>query len=534
MSPPSRPFLRTYGIAALSGVLLVLSFPTFDLFPLAWVALSPLLVILHQNRIDRRQALLAGYVFGLAFFFGTVYWVYHSINVYGHVPLVPSFLIVVGLCAYLAVYPAVFAVLYAHLIRKTDLPVLIVAPVLWTPLEFARSYALTGFPWSSLGYSQYKLLPLIQVSDITGIYGVSFLVMACNGAVADLFLLKSRQKLRPLYSRLPTAAGFMGLFLVMTCVFGYGFYRLSGEGSGRTIKASIVQGNIEQDVKWDLGYRTSVLDTYQTLSRAASGEEPDLIVWPETALPFVFGREAALTSSFTEFQRRLGSYVLSGTILARERPGGKVLLREGPPAAGHSVPETPHYTNSAVLLDRDGNVSYIYDKIHLVPFGEYVPLRSLLFFVDKLAYGIGDYIPGDSHVKAVTPFGSFGTLICYEIIFPGLVRKFFSQGGDFIVTITNDAWFGTTHGPYQHFSMAVFRAIENRKPVIRAANTGISGFIDSRGRIGRTLPLFMQGVITSKVQTDRTLTVYTKYGDIFSYLCIVSALLLLLLKRKYS
>ena len=135
------------------------------------------------------------------------------------------------------------------------------------------------------------------------------------------------------------------------------------------------------------------------------------------------------------------------------------------------------------MLDDTGKVAYLYDKIHMVPFGEYVPLQKLLFFINKLVAGIGDYTAGESYVRAITPFGDFATLICYEIIFPGLVRKFYSNGGDFMVNITNDAWFGRTTGPYQHFSIAVFRAVENRKPVIRAANTGISGFIDSSGRI---------------------------------------------------
>ena len=162
----------------------------------------------------------------------------------------------------------------------------------------------------------------------------------------------------------------------------------------------------------------------------------------------------------------------------------------------------------------------------MVPFGEYVPLRRLLFFVDKLVTGIGDYAPGDAYVKAGTEFGEFGTMICYEIIFPGQVRKFFTRGGDMIVTITNDAWFGKTAGPYQHFVMAVFRAIENRKPVVRAANTGVSGFIDSNGRILARTPLFKRMVLHHVIRTDRTMTFYTKYGDLFSFMCLVVFIIL--------
>jgi apolipoprotein N-acyltransferase len=184
-------------------------------------------------------------------------------------------------------------------------------------------------------------------------------------------------------------------------------------------------------------------------------------------------------------------------------------------------------TNSAVLLDREGNKAAVYDKIHLVPFGEYVPLRKVLFFVDKLVVGIGDYIPGTQYLQADTEVGRFSTLICYEVIFPGMVRKFFVRGGDFMVTITNDAWFGYTAGPYQHFSMAVFRAIENRKPVVRAANTGISGFIDSNGRVLMRSGLFDRQVLTDTLKTDTSMTFYTKFGDIFSFFCIVISIILL-------
>ncbi|MEJ2697791.1 MAG: apolipoprotein N-acyltransferase, partial [Candidatus Sulfobium sp.] len=217
------------------------------------------------------------------------------------------------------------------------------------------------------------------------------------------------------------------------------------------------------------------------------------------------------TAKLTDFEKGLGSDLLFGTVLVKQRSAEKVLL-----------------SNSAVLLDKEGKTIYEYDKIHMVPFGEYVPLRSILFFINKLVTGIGDYVPGKEYVKAKTGFGSFATLICYEVIFPGLVRKFYTDGGDFIVNITNDAWFGDTAGPYQHFSMAVFRAIENRKPLIRAANTGISGFIDSSGRMLFSTPIFRRLVLTEKVKTDSTMTFYTRYGDLFSYLCMVLSIIMVI------
>lgn len=495
--------------ALLSGLMIILAFPALDIYPVAWLALVPLLLSLWEK--NAKKAFWTGYAFGVIYFFGTVYWIYHSISVYGGISFWASLVIVFLLCLYLAVYPGIFSLIFAVIIRKTKLPAVLVAPVFWVVLEFIRSYALTGFPWSSMGYSQYRFLTMIQVSDITGIYGISFLVVAVNGAIADLFLLKRRLRQMPLFPVSYTIVGIFSLCFIIAASLGYGAWKMSEARNGNSLPVSIVQGNIEQDRKWDPAYQEEVLDIYSGLSRAAAVTSPGLIVWPETSVPFFFNSDAEYSGKVTGLGQDLGSYLLFGSVLVKERTKAHTLL-----------------TNSAVLLDRAGKTAYTYDKIHLVPFGEYVPLRSVLFFIDKVVSGIGDYIPGDQYEQAETDFGSFGTLICYEIIFPGLVRKFYTDGGDFIVNITNDAWFGKTNGPYQHFSMAVFRAIENRKPVVRAANTGISGLIDSNGRILSSTSLFERKVLSGTIKTDRTMTFYTKYGDLFSYLCIVLSIVLIM------
>jgi apolipoprotein N-acyltransferase len=510
-------FERFYGPALLSGLLMVFSFPKIDLFPLAWVAMVPLLTFLYDK--DGLTAFKGGFFFGLVYFFGTLYWIYHSIHYYGGISLFASFLLVFVLCMYFSLYPAVFAWLYAANIKRSNMPVLVAAPLLWTTLEFLRSYALGGFPWSSLGYSQYRFLSIIQTADITGVYGISFLIAAVNGAIVDALLLKRRQAERPLFSLLPIVAGFVSLGLVIIISLSYGAFRLNQHRSGLPLKAAVIQPDIEQDKKWDPSYQEAVMKTLKDLSLSAAKDGPELIVWPETAVPFFFVSDERLTQEMVSFERQFNSYLLFGSVLAKKDE------KES------SKPNAIQYTNSALLLDKNGNITYFYDKIHLVPFGEFVPFRRLISFVD-LTGAIGDFVPGASYTKAVTPFGSFGTLICYEIIFPGLVRKFYTSGGDFIVTITNDAWFGKTSGPYQHFSMAVFRAIENRKPVIRSANTGISGFIDSCGRILGKTDLFSRTYMVSTIKTDKTLSPYTKYGDIFSYLNIVGTLLLLIRKRS--
>jgi len=501
-----------YGPAVLSGAILVFCFPTFDFFPIAWIALTPFLISLWNKKPS--EAFRAGFYMGIPYFFGTLYWIYHSINYYGNVPFIPSLAIVFLLCMYLSLYTGVFALLFSWKTATTRLPALLLAPVLWVTLEFIRSYALTGFPWSSIGYSQYRFLHAIQFSDITGIYGVSFLVVAVNGAAADFFIIKNRLRAMPLFPLSQTIIGGGLLSIFIIAVFIYGYWRLNEGPSGRPIRVNIIQGNIEQDRKWDSAYQREVFETYKDLSQATSTIAPSLIVWPETAVPFYFDSDTVFTQELIDFQQRLKTYLLFGSIRVREsstETGSKNIL-----------------TNSAVLLAPDGKPTFIYDKIHLVPFGEYVPFRKLLFFVDKLVVGIGDYVPGEHYIRAETPDGSFGVFICYEIIFPGLVRKFYSKGGDFMVTITNDAWFGRTAGPYQHFSMAVFRAVENRKPIVRAANTGISGFIDSNGKILGVTPLFQKTAMTMDLLTNNKRSFYSKYGDLFSYLCIVTTVLLLI------
>jgi apolipoprotein N-acyltransferase len=503
-----KTLLKLYGPAFISGILLVLCFPTINLFFLAWVALVPFLLSLYNK--DAKQAFLSGLFLGIPYFFGTQYWIYHSINHYGGVPFIVSIAIVLLLCFYLSLYTGLFALLFSMNIRFSRFPAPFFAPLLWIALEFLRSYLFTGFPWSSIGYTQYKFLRIIQISDITGIYGISFLVVAVNDAITELFFIRRRIREMPLFPLSRTVIVLSILILFIITSFIYGQWRLSEKRPGVPLRASIIQGNIEQDKKWEPTYQAKVIEIYKQLSLKASFSSPCIIIWPETAVPFFYGTDKKYTEQLIDFQNQLNANLLFGSVLIKEKGEERSL-----------------FSNSAILLDTSGKVSYIYDKIHLVPFGEYIPLHKILFFVNKLVVGIGDYVQGDRYLKAQTTCGDFATLICYEIIFPGLVRKFYIKGGDFIVNITNDAWFGRTTGPYQHFSMAVFRAVENRKPLIRAANTGISGFIDSNGRILSKTNLFQQAVLTMDFKTDTTRSFYTKYGDLFSYLCIVFTILLL-------
>jgi len=495
-------------LATISGVILVFAFPPFDLHPLAWFGLLPLFIAVHDKRPI--ESFLLGLISGVLFYLGTTYWIFHSVYFYGGIPGLPALLTVVLLSSYLGIYTAIFSLLFTLLIRKTRFTAILIVPVLWVTLELIRAYAFTGFPWLLLGYSQYRVLPVIQISDITGVYGVSFLVAGVNGLLFDVAVLWPRRSKRmPLFGPGPIVTGIVVFMLILGLSLLYGRWRLSSEGGRVGVRISVIQANISQDKKWDKRFREEVINTYKRLSLGVLDEAPDIIVWPESALPFVYGYDTALTEEFLAFQRNLSTHLLTGSVVVKE-------VKEG----------RPYLSNSAILFSPEGKVLSIYDKIHLVPYGEYVPLRRLFPFIEKLVVAIGDFVAGDKYVVMKTPFAKMAPLICYEIIFPGLVRKFVNRGADVIVTITNDAWFGRTSAPYQHFSMAVLRAVENRTPVVRAANTGISGFIDSRGRIIKKSDIFTEETLTEEVILRGEKSFYTRYGDLFAFLCIIITILL--------
>jgi apolipoprotein N-acyltransferase len=492
-------------LASISGVLLFLGFPQFNLYPLSWIALAPLLIALRDK--NAMSSFHLGLLTGFIYFVGTIYWVYHSMHFYGGLPLLLSILLMLLLSFSQALYTSLFAVLFGFLAKKPKLPAVLSAPLLWVTLEYIRTYTIFSFPWSSLGYSQYKFLSFIQIADITGIYGISFLVAASSGIIYDVIVYLSGKRGRSVTFRWHQTLGICMFVLVIILSLYYGREKLKESKQGASFRASVIQSNIDQGKKWDLKFQQEVIDTHKRLSIKALQDSPDIIIWPESAVPFIFNYDKTLAKETVAFQRQLGTYLLFGSVMAKDKS---------------------KLSNSAVLLSPEGDTVSVYDKMHLVPYGEYVPLKDLFPFVSKMVTAIGDFAPGQETTVMKTTFARIGNLICYEIIFPGLVRKFVDKGANVLVTITNDAWFGRTFAPYQHFSMAVFRAIENRVPVVRAANTGISGFIDSKGRILNKSNIFIETVLTEEITVGIKKSFYTKYGDIFSYLCILISVSLII------
>jgi len=489
-------------LSLLSGILLILSFPNFDLEFLAWFAFVPLFFSIEGKGLY--QSFKLGFLTGLVSFLGILYWIVVAVHTYGNIPLVISVLILLLLVAYLSLFIGAFTLLTRFIQIRSGLQTVFFTPVIWVALEYLRSFLLTGLPWANLSYSQYLNLPFIQMADTTGAYGPSFVILLVN---ATLFLaLRQRSKITFPIKEVIITVSILLSFLI------YGYLKMGRVDRQMVqdppLKVGLVQGNIDQSIKWDESFQMETLKIYDNLSLRVSEEKPDLIIWPETATPFFFQDAKEFQPFILDIPKKTNAFLLFGS------PSYKILKGK-----------VNHY-NSAYLVSPAGELIGKYDKIHLVPFGEYVPMQDLLFFLGSLGEGIGDFKSGKEIFNFSLPQGKLGVLICFEIIFPDLCRRFIKGGANFLVTITNDAWFGRTSAPYQHFSIATFRAVENRVFIVRAANTGITGFIDPKGKIINQGGIFTEEAMNGVIRLSSQKTFYTLYGDIFSWICSALAIFL--------
>jgi apolipoprotein N-acyltransferase len=503
--------LNDLSLALLSGFLLILSFPQFNVEILAWVGLVPLLVAISKK--SPTQAALVGFAAGFAFFTGLLPWIYHVLTQYGHLPGAVGVFFLLILTAYLALYFSAFAFVLRWVSNKIEIPETLYAPPLWVSLEYLRGTLFSGFPWELLGYSQFLTLPMVQIADITGVYGVSFLIVLVNVVLYRLLKALLDGAWRAILGEILAA----GLLLIFSGI--YGQWQIaemkSREKEGTPLRTALIQGNIPQDIKWEPKFQEETVRTYADLTYRAKVVRPDLIIWPETATPFFFQDSFPFQSRILDLAQKMEAPILFGSP-AYERKGRRIY----------------HY-NSAFLISPEKKVLGRYDKIHLVPFGEYAPLSGLLGFTRDIIGAIGDFYSGEEVVNLPFPQGPFGVLICYEAIFPDLTRQFVDKGAQFLVNITNDAWFGRTAAPYQHISMATLRAVENRVPIARAANTGISGFINPSGRIIQSSDIFTKAILLDTIYMRRSSTFYSRFGDLFTYLCLAyTALFLIFLNRR--
>lgn len=513
-------------LALSSAVLLVISFPGFNQPWAAWMALVPWLILLC--RTTPRHAFAWSYLIGLLFFLGSIWWLVH-VTVIGWLVL----------CAYLALYFAVFGWIVSHTLDRrhetgdqrpqktatrhgtcfvsclmSHVSCLLVVPSAWVSLEYLRSHVLSGFGWNLLGYSQASWLPVIQIAEVTGVWGVSFLVVMANAVIARLCVDRTLRRQRALL---------IGVGCMLIAVVGYGQVRLWQPLHTQQVTVAVAQGNIPQEQKWDEAAQEMILQRYERLTQAAAASHPDLIIWPETSVPAVLGWDRVTGERLQSLAQSLHAPLLVGAPIVRPSD-----------AAGQRI----SLFNSALLFNGEGRIIGRYDKLHLVPFGEFIPFESTIPWLRSALPPIGDFLPGREYTVFQAPSSTlqipnvrsslpFSVLICFEDIFPELARRFVQRGAQMLVVITNDAWFGKTAAAYQHAQASVLRAVELRVPVVRAANTGWSGCITESGRwIGSVRDaqgeeLFVEGVAGCELAVRDAATLYQRWGDWWAILCVL-------------
>jgi apolipoprotein N-acyltransferase len=403
--------------------------------------------------------------------------------------------VMILLAAYLAIYVGLFSMLVRAAAARWGVAGVWLAPLFWVATEWARSWVGGGFPWVLLGTSQATVLPVVQVASVVGVYGLSALIVLVSSAAAVVTLTRA-----PVHRR--WAAGVAALLVL---VAAGGVVRVTGGGllrSGTVLRVGLVQGSIDQAQKWDPRFRDAILDRYIDLSRQVIAGGAGLVIWPEAATPFYFDAE----SSLAEPVRRLAAQARTPFVIGSDEltPGAG-----GQPGAIY---------NAAVLVGADGRSRGSYRKMTLVPFGEYVPLRRLLFFVSPLVEAVGDFSAGTDAVVFDADGRRISVAICYESVYPGIARQFVAGGSQLLATITNDAWFGRSSAAFQHFEQGIVRGVEQGRYVVRAANTGISGAVDPYGRVLARTALFEPTALTVDVRLLDQRTIYSRTGDLVVWL----------------
>jgi len=484
-----------YLLSIISGLLLSLAFCNIGLEWLIWFSLIPFLIVIEkENNIKR--LIIEAFLCGLVFYSITLYWLYY-VTILGLILLI----------GYLIIYFILFSLILKFLYKAKAIRFfsqLFVIPSLWVILEYLRSHLLfSGFGWVSLGYSQYQNLSFIQIATWTGVYGLSFLIVLINVAMAELILnIKAIVLFNKKYLKKTSIVVLISV-LSLLLVYIYGDIKLDNPLEGKKLKVSVIQGNVPQCQKWEPFYRNLILEKYKKLTKMASFDSPDIIIWPETSLPGYL-RETDLLKQMSKLAKDIKTPILLG-VATQDR-------------------NEKRFYNSAAIISNKGKVGKIYNKIHLVPFGEYTPL-PFIFGFSKDIYKIADWTKGRERILFNVRNEKFGVLICFEDIFSDFVRNFVKDGVDFMVNVSNDAWFMHSTEPYQHLQTSVFRAAENRINLIRASNTGISCFIDPYGRITKRVSsdgedIFIEGYQTQAVYIQKIRTFYTKFGDIFVLICL--------------
>lgn len=496
----SKNILIKTSLSAISGLLIAFLFPDFNLEFIAWFALIPLLYVIHTSK-GFKESFLYGFITGIISYMFIMYWIVYTVRVFGGLPYYAAVFALLILSAYLSLYIALFAGFTKILLSNYKRLSIILIPACWVFFEFLKSNLLTGFPWENLGFSQYLNLPFIQVSNIIGIFGLSFVIVLINYSVFRFIFFKhGLTKKQALFELI------LVLFIFVS-VISYGYHNIYSTKvflrNKKPIEVALIQGNIGMFQKWKLTKKMTTT-IYLNLSKKSLKYKPKIIIWPETALPYIISLSPRYWNKVMDFVKRNKTALIFGTIGIRFLDGGY------------------RYYNRDYAFDQSGRYAY-YDKNHLVPFGEYIPLRHQFPFLANILKkaGVGNFTPGKKFKILKLGKAKIGSMICYESYFDSLVRNFSKNGANLLISITDDAWYGRSSAPNQDMSMTVFAAVENNRYVARAGNSGISGIISPNGKILEETKIFKRTFIIGYVKLINKKTFFALYGNIFAYIVMI-------------
>ena len=498
-------------LIVLSALLQVLIFPLPGLYVLSWIALAPLVIALLRARpagelevssgmrlrpASPAQGFLLAYICGILWYAGTCYWIYDTMRQYGGLNAPAAVLVVFLFCCYLGLYHGFFGSLLTLLARPRDhRRALIVAPFLWVAVELART-RITGFPWNLLGTAQVDNVALSRIAALTGVYGISFEIVLVNVALASAFLIP-REKRNTMFIAAITAA----------VVLQAG--RLVEAPAAKPDRnALLVQQNIPVSADWTPPYYQQTLSELAELTEQSAAqhatEKIGVIVWPESPAPF-FVNDPRFHDTLSAIARNTKAWMVTGSIGSNSpRPND----------------DSPVF-NSAAVISPGGEWTARYDKVHLVPFGEYLPFPSLFSFAGGLTKEVGAFARGTSRRPLKAGDQRLGIFICYESVFPDEVRQFANQGAQVFVNISNDGWYGDSGAYAQHLNQTRMRAIENDRWILSTTDTGVTASIDSWGRIATRIPRRQRTTLLAPYALTSVTTFYTRHGDWFAFACAI-------------
>jgi apolipoprotein N-acyltransferase len=508
-------------LVLLSAALQIIIFPLPNLYWLSWIAVAPLVFALMRARVPETlqlegqvrllpaapwQGFLLAYLCGILWCAGTCYWVFDTMHRYGGLPVPVALLILIVFCMYIGLYHGLFGLLLATVVGGRGLVRrgLIAAPFLWVAAELART-RITAFPWELLGYAQTSNFMLTRLTTITGVYGLSWEIMLVNSVFAAACLVPKERR------RWLVAAALAAAIMLQA-----GQWVLPPPTSADHT-ALLVQPNIPIQETWTTDYFQGTLRDLTWISLhppgANEGSKFDLIVWPESPAPF-FWNDPNFRGVTAALAQQSRTWLLAGSV--------------GVKTASESARQETEEYNSAALVDPAGELAARYDKIHLVPFGEYVPFKSVMPFMDMLTKEVGTFARGQSRQPLRAGEQRLGVFICYESIFPDEVREFARLGANVLVNTSNDGWYGDSGAWKQHLEMTQMRAIENGRWLLIGTNTGMTASVDPYGRIMAATGRKVRTALVAPYRLSASTTFYTRHGDWFAYLCAIISVVLVL------